>query len=390
MVISRTLGTHVGAVRGFATQLDTAIRRHAVGTRLLHHPSDISTVPDRCHVCGTQATFAVWRKRSRAAALVSQRCFAVSASVDVQHAEIGDFVQVHYTGTLDDGTEFDSSLEREPLEFEVGGGKVIPGFDDAVIGLAEGQTRRQLVPATRAYGEWRDDMTATIPIAEAPPELKEGVQVQLSNGLQATVAKVTDEHVLLDANHALAGKDLNFEVEIVKLQKPSTLEQATFAAGCFWGPELAFQRVPGVVSTVAGYTNGDTSEPTYDDVCSGTTGHAEAVQVMYDPKQTDYKALLKVFLEQHDPTSLNKQGGDAGTQYRSGLYFHSPEQKQIAEELISEAASSYEDPIVTEMADVSGFTAAEDYHQQYLERGGRFGKAQSSKKGCDDPIRCYG
>lgn len=233
-------------------------------------------------------------------------------------------------------------------------------------------------------------MTAKIPTADAPPELHEGVEVQLSNGLQATVAEVTDDHVVIDANHALAGKDLNFEVELIKLQKPSTLEQATFAAGCFWGPELAFQRVPGVISTTAGYTNGDTPDPTYDEVCSGTTGHAEAVQVMYDPKQTDYKQLLKVFLENHDPTSLNKQGGDTGTQYRSGLYFHTEEQRQVAEEIMAEAAPSFEDPIVTEMAEVKGFKAAEDYHQQYLERGGRFGKAQSAKKGCDDPIRCYG
>ncbi|DBA75910.1 hypothetical protein WJX79_007111 [Trebouxia sp. C0005] len=388
--ISRTFLTRGGGLKCFANRLDFTPRIHQGATRPQSSVSCVLTSSARCCLCGTQAAPTSWRKRLRAASPALQRCFAVQTAVETQHAETGDFVQVHYTGTLEDGSVFDSSLEREPLEFEVGGGKVIPGFDDAVLGLAEGESRKQLVPATRAYGEWREDMTAKIPSADAPPELHEGVEVQLSNGLQATVAEVTDDHVVIDANHALAGKDLNFEVELIKLQKPSALEQATFAAGCFWGPELAFQRVPGVISTTAGYTNGDTPDPTYDEVCSGTTGHAEAVQVMYDPKQTDYKQLLKVFLENHDPTSLNKQGGDAGTQYRSGLYFHTEEQRQIAEEVMAEAAPSYEDAIVTEMAEVKGFKAAEDYHQQYLERGGRFGKAQSAKKGCDDPIRCYG
>jgi peptide-methionine (S)-S-oxide reductase len=316
--------------------------------------------------------------------------YAAATAAEQAQAAPGDFVRVHYTGTLADGTEFDSSREREPLEFVIGAGKVIKGFDEAVTGLQEGESRKQHIEPESAYGQWNEGLTAKVPIADAPKGLKKGDRVQLSNGVPATIADVIEDHVVIDANHELAGKALNFDVELVKLYKMDQLEKATFGAGCFWGPELAFQRVPGVITTEVGYTNGQTEDPTYEEVCSGSTGHAEVVQVTYDSQEVSFKSLLDVFWKQHNPTHLNRQGGDTGTQYRSGIYVHNDEQKHIAEESMKEAQSNFKDPIVTEVAHISKYHSAEQYHQQYLASGGRFGRAQSTKKGCDDPIRCYG
>jgi len=162
-------------------------------------------------------------------------------------------------------------------------------------------------------------------------------------------------------------------------------DTATFAAGCFWGVQLAFQRVPGVASTMVGYTAGNTQHPTYNDVCSGRTGHTEAVQMLFNPAVVSYKELLKVLFDRMDPTTLNRQGNDRGTQYRSGIYYHSEEQKEIALNFIKEMQPKYEDRIVVEVKKAEKFWPAEDYHQKYLEKGG-----QGAKKGCLDPIKCYG
>lgn len=162
-------------------------------------------------------------------------------------------------------------------------------------------------------------------------------------------------------------------------------DTATFAAGCFWGVQLAFQRVPGVASTMVGYTAGNTQHPTYNDVCSGGTGHTEAVQMLFNPAVVSYKELLKVLFDRMDPTTLNRQGNDRGTQYRSGIYYHSEEQKEIALNFIKEIQPKYKDSIVVEVKKAEKFWPAEDYHQKYLEKGG-----QGAKKGCLDPIKCYG
>lgn len=160
---------------------------------------------------------------------------------------------------------------------------------------------------------------------------------------------------------------------------------ATFAAGCFWSVELVFQREPGVLASEVGYTAGTKVNPTYKEVCTGTTGHAEAVQLTYDPTIVSYKHLLRVFFDKHDPTTLNRQGGDSGTQYRSGVYYHSTEQKKEAEEYIVEEQKKYRGKIVTEVLPASVWYKAEDYHQKYLEKGG-----QCSAKGDKSKIRCYG
>ena len=156
-----------------------------------------------------------------------------------------------------------------------------------------------------------------------------------------------------------------------KMEKVS-VEKATFAAGCFWGVEAAFRQVKGVISTQAGYTGGHTEKPSYEDVCSDKTGHAEAVEVTYDPARVSYDALLDVFWQNHDPTTPNRQGPDVGEQYRSAIFYHSPAQEAAAKASKAhlEAARRYKRPIVTQIVSATPFYRAEEYHQQYLEKRG--------------------
>jgi peptide-methionine (S)-S-oxide reductase len=150
------------------------------------------------------------------------------------------------------------------------------------------------------------------------------------------------------------------------------MEKATFAAGCFWGVEATFRQMPGVTSTRVGYTGGKTENPTYKDVCTDGTGHAEAVEVEFDPAKLTYTQLLKVFFENHDPTQVNRQGPDWGSQYRTAIFFHSPEQQRQAEQFKQEleTAHVYSKPIATQIVPAVTFYPAEDYHQQYLEKRG--------------------
>jgi peptide-methionine (S)-S-oxide reductase len=148
-------------------------------------------------------------------------------------------------------------------------------------------------------------------------------------------------------------------------------EKATFAAGCFWGVEADFRRLPGVLATRVGYTGGHTKNPTYEAVCSHTTGHAEAVEVTFDPEQVTYEQLLDVFWGAHDPTQLNRQGYDVGDQYRSAIFFHSPEQEEAALRTKAEVQARTSDTVVTLIEPAPEFYEAEDYHQQYLEKRGR-------------------
>lgn len=151
------------------------------------------------------------------------------------------------------------------------------------------------------------------------------------------------------------------------------METATFAAGCFWGVEEAFGALEGVASTAVGYLGGTTADPTYKDVCSGRTGHAEAVQLRYDPLKVSYELLLDRFWSIHDPTQLNRQGSDLGAQYRSAIFYHGPEQEAAARRSKKALAESgrYKGPIVTEITTASTFYRAEDYHQQYLAKSGK-------------------
>ena len=150
------------------------------------------------------------------------------------------------------------------------------------------------------------------------------------------------------------------------------MAKATFAAGCFWGVEDTFRQLKGVTSAMVGYTGGTKRNPSYEDVCTGRTGHAEAVEVEFDPAQVCYDALLNVFWENHDPTTKNRQGPDWGTQYRSAVFYHSPEQKAAAEAVIARLTAEHRfvKPIVTQVVPAETFWRAEEYHQKYLEKRG--------------------
>jgi len=172
-------------------------------------------------------------------------------------------------------------------------------------------------------------------------------------------------------------KSINSSAHTNKVYNPQNggtdkLEKATFAAGCFWGVEASFRKVKGVVSTSVGYTGGTMENPTYKDVCTGRTGHAESVQVEYDPSKVSYDELLDVFWSIHDPTTLDRQGPDFGNQYRSAIFYHNDKQKSmaIASKEKLQNSGKYKNDIVTEITPASTFYMAEDYHQQYLEKHG--------------------
>ena len=154
--------------------------------------------------------------------------------------------------------------------------------------------------------------------------------------------------------------------------KPNKTDKATFGAGCFWGVEATFRQIKGVKGTAAGYMGGNLKNPKYEDVCSDETGHAEVVQIEYDSSKVSYEELLDVFWQKHDPTQSNRQGPDTGTQYRSVIFYHNPEQKKAAlsakEKL--EKSKKYRNPIVTEIVPALTFYKAEEYHQRYLEKRG--------------------
>jgi len=165
----------------------------------------------------------------------------------------------------------------------------------------------------------------------------------------------------------------------------SKLKEMIFGAGCFWSVELIFQREPGVMDTAVGYSGGRKPDPSYEDVCTGTTGHAEVVQVKYDPSQVTTDRLLDIFFEKHDPTQVDRQGNDRGSQYRSAIYYTTDDQKSVIDRVLAEEQKKHKRPIATEVKRAGPFYRAEEYHQRYLEKGG-----QCALKGDKSNIRCYG
>ncbi len=149
------------------------------------------------------------------------------------------------------------------------------------------------------------------------------------------------------------------------------MSKAIFAAGCFWGVQTYFDQVPGVTSTVVGYTGGHTENPTYEQVCTHTTGHAEAIEIVFDPEKVTYETLVRQFFRMHDPTQMNRQGPDIGDSYRSAIFYFDNEQKQTAERVMHDCQSDFDNPIVTQVTPVGPFYPAEEYHQKFTEKTGQ-------------------
>lgn len=257
------------------------------------------------------------------------------------------------------------------------------------------------------WGSKRDDLIVSIPKENLAgldmDKIQVGVQLVLANGMECTVTAMTEQSITIDANPPLAGASFLANVTVEKVEDgpkleglvygeeeedggvsfESKYEVLTIALGCFWGGELEFMRVEGVVGTSVGYTQGQLENPTYKQVCSGTTGHTEAIQVIYNSEIVSYATLVKIGLERLGESKylLNQVGNDRGTQYRHGVYYYNEEQKKICEDIVQ----SYGDRCVTECKAATVYYNAEDYHQQYLFKGG-----QSARKDAKEPIRCYG
>lgn len=308
----------------------------------------------------------------------------------------GDYVTVEWGLKLANGKPVPEELLRcdtGEVRFVVGAGGYIPALHSRVQLLDAVATEPTVfvVPAAEGWGEGDPRMgPSPVPKAQAPPGLKIGDTVGLSGGGTALVVDVTPDAVVIDANHPLAGEALELSVALKMPPAPASeaLVEATFAGGCFWGVELAFQRCVGVAATKVGYTHGNVEDPKYQAVCSGSTGHTEAVHVMFDPALVSYDALCELFWDRLGESryALNQVGNDRGTQYRHGIYTHTSEQLATARQTFEDAQMRDTGrPIRTEIMPASKFWDGEDYHQQYLEKGG-----QSAKKNDEVTIRCYG
>mmetsp|Transcript_58794 Transcript_58794/g.110963 ORF Transcript_58794/g.110963 Transcript_58794/m.110963 type:complete len:357 (+) Transcript_58794:74-1144(+) len=318
------------------------------------------------------------------------------ASTRMLAASSGDAVRVKWSlktvegGPVDLGLPFDQGEVR----FVVNGGGYLPCLHRlASDGSLTDEPATFSVKASECFGEGNPDLgPVDLPVSSAPAGLKTGQVVQLQSGLKARVTKMTDETFTIDANDELAGRDWQVEAALLEVDpQGSKLEAAHFALGCFWGGELFFQRVRGVVRTSVGYSNGAKEGPTYEEVCSGSTGHTEALEVLFDPSEVSYSNLLDLFWERLGESAylLNQVGNDKGTQYRHGIYWRSEEQKAEAQASLVAAKElgllNNGQAVYTEVVAAEKFWPAEDYHQQYLTKGG-----QSAKKQDTETIRCYG
>ncbi|KAL7435011.1 hypothetical protein ACHAXM_004512 [Skeletonema potamos] len=336
-------------------------------------------------------------------------------------------------------TDSKNSIVLEPL-FDTSGtlqlrlhhGNYLPGLHQLLSTMMPGET---IVGSTidAGYGSYNPQLVFQIDASQLQVDtslVKIGTVLAMGNGMEVRVTKIEDESSAgsrtgnghdekliwtLDGNHPLAGATYEVDVRLDAVEMApldweysssadddeeedddkekedngggeSKYKVATFGLGCFWGGELAYQRLPGVVSTSVGYTQGEKVNPSYEEVCTGTTGHTEAIQVIYDPNVVTYRSLVHLAFNRlgDDIYKHNQVGNDRGTQYRHGIYYHNEEQRQVAEELLSSYATADKE-VFTEVKQAKIFYMAEDYHQQYLLKGG-----QSAKKGASESIRCYG
>mmetsp|Transcript_37011 Transcript_37011/g.37666 ORF Transcript_37011/g.37666 Transcript_37011/m.37666 type:complete len:345 (-) Transcript_37011:57-1091(-) len=296
---------------------------------------------------------------------------------------LGDYVTVDLEADIGGGKTFEIPYDQGLVRFVINGGGYTREIHSTINDMNVGEAKEISVNG----GDYYKELAADIPKAKVPSGLSVGDILRLSNGLKALVTAVSKDSIRIDANPPLAGTKYNVNMKLIDRKPLDYLEEVVLGAGCFWGVELAFQRLPGVCYTAVGYTHGTVTNPSYEDVCTGTTGHVEAVKVLFDPKLITLNDILMKFFERHDPTQFNRQGNDVGTQYRSGIYYTTNEQKIIAEKYITNEQLKYSSPIVTELKSTEGYTfwMAEDYHQRYLEKGG-----QNSKKNATESIRCYG
>ena len=313
------------------------------------------------------------------------------------------------------------------LQLRLHHGNFLPGLHQLLSTMVLGETvKGSIIDA--GFGPYNPQLVLQIDASQLHGVdislVKIGTVLALGNGLEYRVTNIIttsttakdddgdndDDKVVvmwtLDGNHPSAGATYEVDVRLDAVEEaPSRWEYyddkdaerktsssskysvATFGLGCFWGGELAYQRLPGVVSTSVGYTQGDKINPTYEEVCTGTTGHTEAIQVIYDPNVVSYRSLVHLALNRLGDNiyKQNQVGNDRGTQYRHGIYYHNEEQRQVAEELLSSWYEVAGKEVFTEVKKAEIFYMAEDYHQQYLLKGG-----QSAKKGASESIRCYG
>lgn len=323
--------------------------------------------------------------------------------------------------TVDMNLRTENGMVLQPLfdtsgrvSFVLGEGNYLPGLHELVEGMRIGDSISG-VSIDGGWGKRKPGLVIEIPRSKMNEMLTEeqdiaDLQVGASlhlKGVQVTVVQVSDETVTVDANHPLAGAGYTCDLTVIDVQPypkskvlyhdiktndESPYEVATWGAGCFWGVELAFQRVPGVVGTKVGYTQGIKVDPTYEEVCQGTTQHREALMVVYDTRVVSYDELIQVFMDRLASTLNQYQVGnlfdeedaeeDPSTlQYKHGIYFHTKHQKEQASAAISANGNKYN----VELRQAATFYRAEECHQQYLLKGG-----QSARKGCKESIRCFG
>lgn len=321
--------------------------------------------------------------------------------------QTGHIVTIDFILKDEGNTLFDSGSD---ISFALNKGNYVKDLHELVSKLSVGESIfGEEIDA--GYGPKREEMIANISKEQSLASgidydvIQIGTELLMANGLSCIVTEKNENEFTIDANPPLAGKTYGLEsltlkkiengpeeykyiyqpssdIEEVDGNEKSVFEVATFALGCFWGGELAFMRQPGVVSTMVGYTQGEKEDPSYEEVCSGSTGHTEGIQIVYNPQEVSFDELVELAMERLGDSKfkLNQVGNDRGTQYRHGIYYHNDSQKEVAQSAIFTIPNC-----VTECKPATVFYPAEEYHQQYLLKGG-----QSAKKNDKETIRCYG